>query len=152
MNDDPAESASMRYRETHDMVAVEDFSSFSDRLHKIMADHDPEKAGSPQGSRSFRLTMDIPLEWLMLALWMDARRRLRERGEDVPIEASIGEQLSAADVGRAKALLWQNLYEQYHDDLHWLSTGGHPLLQPKSVPLANKRPLPDHPDDDDIPF
>ncbi|WP_210272831.1 hypothetical protein, partial [Chthonobacter rhizosphaerae] len=134
-----------RYRQTHDMNAVASASELSERLHEIMKAGDPEGLSATVGPDRIRLVLDIPKEWLILAQWLVDRRTDRHNGVDNPVP--ITEEFDRATMKDRKDDLWDVLHEWFHTELHWLATGGHPILKPEEIRMSRADTL-----DDDLPF
>jgi hypothetical protein len=108
-----------------------------------------------------RVVLDVPKEWIVLAAWLEAKGRMRTRGNF----GSAGNIWWEMEVGRlqkyhAKNYLHRLINNDMHDNLHWLSVGAHWTSYPpkKGEPPAKRaasRTLPKFEPseiDDDIPF
>lgn len=75
-----------------------------------------------------RITFDVPVEWLSLFAWLEARHAQRARDEwdmgefPVPLKPNSGHK------HQAENLMWRHLDHLFHDQLHKLSLENHGLL------------------------
>lgn len=148
-----AEIATARaaYEATHDMTAVRDAHALTDRLHAMIWDEEARPCVGNHSPHFARLSIDVPREWLIMAAWLDLRGDLRKRKLQVAFQDTIGEELSEHHLKRAADFLWWQMNNCFHEDLHWLATGAHPILE-KPRPKPDDTAKVNNDLDDDIPF
>jgi hypothetical protein len=96
-----------------------------------------------------RVVLDVPKEWIVLAAWLEAKDRMRSKG-NFGSAGSIWWEMDVARLQKhhAKNYIWRMINNDMHDNLHWLSVGVHWTSYPPEKKEPENRPD----NDDDIPF
>jgi len=75
-----------------------------------------------------RVVFDVPIEWLSLFAWLEARHKSRERDEWDMSEFPVHLKRNSDHKRQAENLMWRHLDHLFHDHLHELSLEYHRLL------------------------
>jgi hypothetical protein len=116
----------------------------TDRIHDLLA---ATTKGKDRSTR--RIVQYVPDEWMLLAAWLEVRRRMRMDGGHGPSPLKIDDPNDRLIRGLARRYISFVLNDHFHLELHHLATGDHPFL---IAPPEYSRPVVDDRLDDDLPF
>jgi len=106
-----------------------EFQRISDAVHRLDRSSQPHGEGGPS---PWKLVIELPEQWVLLAAWMEARRHHRGHGKDgaTGIEPAHIEYQRLMR-GLAKRHVAWALHEYFHQELHEHCNGQGWLLRPE---------------------
>jgi hypothetical protein len=126
-----------------DMELRREVDALTDRIHELLAQRRDEESGGTS-----RIVLNVPDEWMLLAAWLEMRRRMRLAGRHGPSPLPAQELGVRTIRSLARHSIIAMLDSEFHLELHDLSMGGHPFLTP---PTELPRKIVNNPDDE-LPF
>lgn len=115
-----------------DLLALE-VEQLIDRVHRSLKRHEVE------GGACQRVVLDVPDAWVLLAAWLEMRRRTSFGGKSVAAPQVIDHASDRMVRALAKGYIAFLVNEDMQLALHDLAMRTHPVLQPPSAPADGGR-------------